>query len=145
MFVDQPVGTGFSYADSMSDYVTNEEMVAEDMYEFLQGFFKQNPQYNKSVFLFGESYAGHYIPAVGARIVEGNNNVTKGYVHVDFKGMAIGNGWVDPVCSYYFGSDLFSDHPIRSLCRSFEIQKSLGCRLDSYLQLRRLSCLRVTH
>jgi cathepsin A (carboxypeptidase C) len=51
------------------------------------------------VFLFGESYGGHYVPAVGKRVVEGNNNITNGYVKIDFKGMAIGNGWVDPVCS----------------------------------------------
>lgn len=37
MFVDQPVGTGFSYADHYADYVSNEQMVSEDMHEFLQG------------------------------------------------------------------------------------------------------------
>ena len=33
MYVDQPVGTGFSYADHYSDYVTDETGVAEDMYQ----------------------------------------------------------------------------------------------------------------
>ena len=47
--------------------------------------------------LLGESYGGHYIPALGARIVAGNNNIQKGDVKIDLKGIAIGNGWVDPV------------------------------------------------
>jgi len=49
------------------------------------------------VVLLGESYGGHYIPALGARIVAGNNNIQKGDVKIDLKGIAIGNGWVDPV------------------------------------------------
>jgi carboxypeptidase C (cathepsin A) len=33
MYVDQPVGTGFSYADHYADYVKDETGVAEDMYQ----------------------------------------------------------------------------------------------------------------
>jgi len=100
LWIDQPVGTGFSYADNFSDYVGDEKAVAEDLYEFLQGFFKQNPQYNSKVFVFGESYAGHYIPAFGSRIVMGNQNLKTGDVTIDLKGIAIGNGWVDPLTQY---------------------------------------------
>uniref|UniRef100_A0A6B2L621 Carboxypeptidase n=1 Tax=Arcella intermedia TaxID=1963864 RepID=A0A6B2L621_9EUKA len=100
LWIDQPVGTGFSWADTSSDYVGDEKAVAEDLYQFLQTFFKTNPQYNFKVFIFGESYAGHYIPAFGSRIVAGNSNPARGDVKIDFKGMAIGNGWVDPVIQY---------------------------------------------
>jgi len=43
----------------------------------------------------GESYAGHYIPAISYYIV---NNMTD--FGMNFKGMAIGNGWVDPYLQY---------------------------------------------
>jgi len=40
------------------DYVTNEVQVAEDMFQFLQTFMKQFPQYaNLPFFVTGESYA----------------------------------------------------------------------------------------
>ena len=41
------------------------------------------------MFLTGESYAGHYIPAIGRELV---------FVLEDkrIKGIAIGNGYVDP-------------------------------------------------
>jgi len=60
MWIDQPPGTGFS----KGKWDFGEEGVAEDMYQFLQVFFKAKPEYNKKFYVTGESYAGHYIPAV---------------------------------------------------------------------------------
>jgi carboxypeptidase C (cathepsin A) len=99
LYVDQPVGTGFSYADNYDDYVTNEDQIAEDMYTFLENFFVQYPQYSKlPLFITGESYAGHYIPAISARIVRGNQKQERAYMNL--QGSAIGNGWVDPIIQY---------------------------------------------
>jgi len=57
------------------------------------------PQYSKLPFyLLGESYAGHYVPAISYRIQQGNHN-NEG-LHINFKGLAIGNGWVDPYEQY---------------------------------------------
>eukprot|EP00029_Vermamoeba_vermiformis_P013256 TRINITY_DN8172_c0_g1_i1.p2 TRINITY_DN8172_c0_g1~~TRINITY_DN8172_c0_g1_i1.p2 ORF type:complete len:436 (-),score=163.13 TRINITY_DN8172_c0_g1_i1:69-1376(-) len=109
MYVDQPVGTGFSYADHYSDYVTDETGVAEDMYQFLQKFFVQYPQYSKlPFFIIGESYAGHYVPAIGARIVEGN--AKGGNPVLNLQGVGIGNGWVDPEIQYGSNADLLYEN-----------------------------------
>jgi len=100
MWIDQPVGTGFSYADSMNDDVFDETGVAEDLYQFLLQFFTMHPEYAKNdFFITGESYAGHYIPAISARVVKGNQAGGKPYVNL--KGSAIGNGWVDPYEQYF--------------------------------------------
>jgi serine carboxypeptidase-like clade 4 len=99
IFVDQPVGTGFSYADSVFDYVIDEAGVAQDMWVFLQQFFALYPQYaNLPFYILGESYAGHYVPAIGFRIQTGNNNKEGSFINL--KGLAIGNGWVDPYNQY---------------------------------------------
>ncbi|GFQ06365.1 serine carboxypeptidase-like 47 [Phtheirospermum japonicum] len=75
LFVDQPIGTGFSYSTSETDIPTTSEKVAVDFYNFLQEFLKKRPEYaKKDLYISGESYAGHYIPAVAARINHGNNN-----------------------------------------------------------------------
>ena len=42
------------------------------------------------MFVTGESYAGHYIPAIGAKIVQEKSTI------VNLVGIAIGNGLVDP-------------------------------------------------
>lgn len=56
----QPAGTGFSYGDE-SGYDHNEKQVAEDMYTFLQGFYKAHPEYQSNDFYAtGESYGGKF-------------------------------------------------------------------------------------
>jgi len=97
LYVDQPAGTGFSYANE--DYVTNETQVGNEMLAFLQGFFTQYPQYSKQPFyVTGESYGGHYVPSVALRILLSNEKHTG--THINLKGIAIGNGWVDPRDQY---------------------------------------------
>lgn len=51
-------GVGFSYGER-ADYVDGEEGVGEDLYQFLQAFFKANEKYQElAFFIFGESYGG---------------------------------------------------------------------------------------
>ncbi|XP_074366645.1 serine carboxypeptidase 3-like isoform X3 [Apium graveolens] len=38
IYVDQPVGTGFSYSSDFRDIPSNEQGVSNDLYDFLQGF-----------------------------------------------------------------------------------------------------------
>eukprot|EP01121_Diplochlamys_sp_Union-15-3_P003180 TRINITY_DN1302_c0_g1_i1.p1 TRINITY_DN1302_c0_g1~~TRINITY_DN1302_c0_g1_i1.p1 ORF type:complete len:419 (-),score=58.78 TRINITY_DN1302_c0_g1_i1:11-1267(-) len=97
LYIDQPVGTGFSYANS--DYIHNEAEVAIEMWAFLQGFLAKFPQYQKQDFyVIGESYAGHYVPTVGLKIVQ--ENAAGVGIKVNLKAIGIGNGWVDPYIQY---------------------------------------------
>merc|ERR1712054_734902 len=74
LYIDQPVGTGFSYNSNPLDIgVTNEHEMGLDMWEFFQHFFSAHPKYAKlRFFITGESYAGHYIPALAHTIQEKN-------------------------------------------------------------------------
>jgi len=79
--------------------VINEDQVAQDMWVFMQEFYKTFPQYSKlDFYILGESYAGHYVPAISYRIQQANNN--KEGLYIPLKGLAIGNGWVDPNKQY---------------------------------------------
>lgn len=94
LYVDQPPGTGFS--NGTWDH--GEAGVAKDMYTFLQAFFEHFPEYNRNFHIFGESYAGHYVPAISHQIFEGNKNSNN--VKIDMKGVGIGNGLTDPLLQY---------------------------------------------
>ncbi|KAF0698285.1 Aste57867_11078 [Aphanomyces stellatus] len=97
MWIDQPAGVGFSYGDT-SEYDTDETMVGNDMYHFLQEFFQAHPEYAKNDFyVFGESYAGHYVPAVAHRIYTGNQGSDP---KINLKGIGIGNGLTVPEIQY---------------------------------------------
>ena len=61
LWLDQPAGVGFSYGDEND---SNENMISEDAYYFLQAFFQTYPEYlRKDPFLYivGESYGGRFI------------------------------------------------------------------------------------
>ncbi|KAL0488287.1 serine carboxypeptidase [Acrasis kona] len=93
IFIDQPVGVGLS-TTSDGGYATNEDIVSDQLYQCLVGFFKLHPEYSKSkMILSGESYAGKYIPALTQRILAANKDPKQ--VHIDLFGIAIGDGLVD--------------------------------------------------
>ncbi|KAH9257677.1 hypothetical protein BASA81_004135 [Batrachochytrium salamandrivorans] len=95
LFVDQPSGTGFSYG-SASAAAKEEKAVAQDLYLFITAFITKYEQYQASkFFLFGESYAGHYVPATGHRIWLGNKRNER-KIKINLQGIAVGNGMTNP-------------------------------------------------
>ena len=97
LFIDQPLGTGYSYSSPL-DVVTSEAGVATDLYNFLVDFFAEYPQLDgRELYIVGESYAGHYVPAIGHKIVEMNQ---AGEKPMNLKGIGIGNGLVEPLSQY---------------------------------------------
>eukprot|EP01061_Rhynchopus_euleeides_P021696 TRINITY_DN353_c0_g1_i4.p1 TRINITY_DN353_c0_g1~~TRINITY_DN353_c0_g1_i4.p1 ORF type:complete len:466 (+),score=199.44 TRINITY_DN353_c0_g1_i4:46-1398(+) len=104
IYIDQPTGTGFSYG---TGFDKNENMVATDMYDFLQQFFKGHPEYQHLPFyVIGESYGGHYVPAVTQRVWEENQVPEAGKVIINLNGTAVGNGLVNPAIQYKYYPDM---------------------------------------
>ncbi|KAK2370895.1 serine carboxypeptidase [Trifolium repens] len=109
IFVDQPIGTGFSYTTDDSDIRHDENEISNDLYDFLQAFFKEHRQFAKNDFyITGESYAGHYIPAFASRVHQGNK--AKEGIHINLKGFAIGNGLTNPEIQYSAYTDYALDN-----------------------------------
>lgn len=96
VFVDNPIGSGFSPAASSDDFAQTEDDVALGLHNFLKNFVVAHPEYKgRDFFITGESYAGHYIPAISYEIVVNGSDIP-----LNFKGAAIGNGWVNPYVQY---------------------------------------------
>jgi len=97
IFVDQPAGVGFSYLDEGVPIPGESFTSAADMHLFLQLFMSQVFPGHKdgALVLTGESYAGHYLPALGAQIVS-QNILHPHHPQVLLKSIAIGNGYVSP-------------------------------------------------
>ncbi|CAA0815034.1 Serine carboxypeptidase-like 48 [Striga hermonthica] len=111
IYVDQPVGTGFSYTSDEDDIRHDEEGVSNDLYDFLQAFFKAHSELiGNDFYITGESYAGHYIPAFAVRVHQGNKN--KEGIHINLKGFAIGNGLTNPEIQYGAYADYALDNKL---------------------------------
>lgn len=102
LFVDNPVGTGFSYVNTDS-YLHDLDEMAVQFIKFLEKWFELFPEYaSDDIYLAGESYAGQHIPYIARAIQERNkNNVSAGSAQQWYlRGLLIGNGWVSPVDQY---------------------------------------------
>ena len=133
LFIDNPVGAGFSYPDENNGgpkgYCTNtKQCVADNLYGLITGFYALFPtQLKVPLFITGESYGGHYVPAFAHKVYEQNlqygqcftnkdcpksycnlahpgepgmchgATVPTGKMLVPLRGIAVGDGWIDPV------------------------------------------------
>ncbi len=100
VFIEQPVGVGYSYSDNSKDYRIGDDQAAKDNLAVIIAFIKKFPQYAKSdIYITSESYGGHYMPTWAKQIVEYNKQQPT-ESKINFKGFAVGNPYVD----YYSGS-----------------------------------------
>ncbi|KAJ7114342.1 serine carboxypeptidase [Mycena epipterygia] len=103
LFIDQPVGVGFSHG---TESVGTSQDAAADMWSFLQIFLKDS-RFSKlaanDLAIWTESYGGHYGPAFAAYFLSQNTAIAAGKVsgqHLNLKTLGIGNGLTDPLSQY---------------------------------------------
>ncbi|KAJ8726588.1 hypothetical protein PYW07_001286 [Mythimna separata] len=106
LFIDNPVGTGYSFTEHTEGYTTNMATYASHLYMTLYQFLQMFPELRTApLYLAGESYAGKYVPAMAMEI-----HKRKDKLDVNLEGLIIGNAYVDPEMIshiawpfYYFG------------------------------------------
>lgn len=107
IYIDNPVGTGFSFTDDVKGYVTDETQVGAGLYEVMKQFYTLFPHLQENqLYISGESYGGKYVPAMAYAIHQKNNDINNNYI-MNLHGMAIGNGWSDPIHQLEAGDYLY--------------------------------------
>ncbi|KAJ7197979.1 serine carboxypeptidase [Mycena pura] len=120
LFIDQPVGVGFSHGTTS---VGTSQAAAADVWTFLQIFLKDSRFSNlaaNDLAIWTESHGGHYGPTFAAYFLSQNAAITAGTVsgiHLNLKTLGIGDGLTDPISQYpgyitYAGSNPY--HPLVS-------------------------------
>ncbi|XP_059448607.1 serine carboxypeptidase-like 7 [Corylus avellana] len=89
IFIDIPVGAGFSYATTTDAWGTTDTEWAAQAYEFLRNWLGVHPDFvTNPVFLGSDSYAGIITPILAQDIINGNEaGITP---RVNLKGYSIG-------------------------------------------------------
>ncbi|XP_027353815.1 serine carboxypeptidase II-2 isoform X2 [Abrus precatorius] len=121
LFLDTPVGVGFSYSNKTSDLLNNgDKRTAEDNLVFLVKWLERFPLYKRSdFFISGESYAGHYVPQLSQAIVKYNLATKENAINL--KGFLVGNALTDDfhdqlgIFEFMWSSGLISDQTYRFL------------------------------
>ncbi|KAK0085710.1 hypothetical protein PV325_004593 [Microctonus aethiopoides] len=97
LFIDNPVGTGFSYVDLQSAYTDNNRQIAEDLVECIRGFYNKIPQFKKvPVYITAESYGGKMAAEFALLWYQAQKNLT---IDSNLKGVALGDSWISPIDS----------------------------------------------
>lgn len=130
LFLESPVGVGFSYSNRSSDYETNgDRKTAADNYIFLVNWLERFPEYkNRDFYISGESYAGHYVPQLAHTILHHNTKAKKTIINL--KGILIGNAVINDETDTRGMYDFLASHAIISDQAASDIKKSCDFSSD---------------
>ncbi|MED6150333.1 Serine carboxypeptidase-like 45 [Stylosanthes scabra] len=112
LYLETPIGVGFSYSKDTSSYVgVNDKITARDNLIFLKNWFVKFPDYrNRSLFIVGESYAGHYVPQLAELLLEFNKKDKL----FNLKGIALGNPVLEFETDFNSRAEFFWSHGLIS-------------------------------
>ncbi|CAG9334923.1 unnamed protein product [Blepharisma stoltei] len=95
MSIDFPLGAGFSYHKAHYDMKNTTAQATAQLYNLLVKLSQKYPTwFNRDLYFFGESYAGHWIPGIAYTILM--NNKAPGVQTVfNLKGVGMGDPWTE--------------------------------------------------
>ncbi|XP_036409196.1 retinoid-inducible serine carboxypeptidase [Megalops cyprinoides] len=122
MFVDNPVGTGYSYTDTEDALTKDVAMVAADMMVLLKNFFATKTEFHSVPFyIFSESYGGKMAAAIALELTKAIEART---IKCNFAGVALGDSWISPLDSvltwgpYLYSTSLLDDYGLGEVTRA---------------------------
>ncbi|XP_048466783.1 retinoid-inducible serine carboxypeptidase [Rhincodon typus] len=97
LFVDNPVGTGYSYTTDAKAFAKDLSMIVTDMMVLLKEFFNMKPEFqNIPFYIFAESYGGKMAAGISLELIKA---VQLNQIKCRFAGVALGDSWISPLDS----------------------------------------------
>jgi serine carboxypeptidase 1 len=95
LFLDQPVGTGWSYVDSTDLLTKNNSQIAADVVTLLSAFFGAYPAFETApFFIFSESYGGKMTATIANALLASR---AAGSIKINLRGIAMGDSWINGI------------------------------------------------
>lgn len=94
LFVDNPVGTGYSFVEDDSLMVKTDEEAATDLTTLLKNLFNKNENLQRSpLYVVAESYGGKFAATVALSALKA---IEAGKLKLKLGGVALGDSWISP-------------------------------------------------
>lgn len=124
LVIDQPAGTGLSFVQKKDDrncYTKTEPQATAQLLKGLHLFFDLYPAYaDAAVYVFGESFAGRYIPMLAHAILAEDRARHR---RIKLTGIGIGDGWVAPLIQEATYRDYAYAHGLINLPQRDEVDR----------------------
>ncbi|EDS37650.1 retinoid-inducible serine carboxypeptidase [Culex quinquefasciatus] len=97
LFIDNPVGTGFSYVDDLSLLTKSNAEIADDLLAFMKEFYKRNPEFTDTpLHIYAESYGGKMAPEFAYVLAKA---IDLGEIDANLQSVGIVAPWASPIDS----------------------------------------------
>ncbi|TXG46654.1 hypothetical protein EZV62_027848 [Acer yangbiense] len=97
IFLDAPVGTGFSYSKTQKGWYSSDTLSTKAIYEFIQKWIMDHPKFsNNPLYITGDSYSGMIVPMVSLEIAIGNMAKHQPYLHFQSAKQNCGQEYITP-------------------------------------------------
>nr|CAD1832246.1 unnamed protein product [Ananas comosus var. bracteatus] len=94
LFVDNPVGTGYSFVEDNTLLVTTDEAAAIDLTTLLKELYNSIESLQKSpLFIVAESYGGKFAVTLGLSVAKA---IKSGELKLKLGGVVLGDSWISP-------------------------------------------------
>ncbi|XP_050373394.1 serine carboxypeptidase-like 18 [Argentina anserina] len=94
IYVDSPVGTGFSYSTTQEGYYIDDQDAVAQSVQFLRRWLLAHPQFlNNILYIGGDSYSGIPLPMIVQQLYNGNDEGVEPYLNL--RGYILGNPKTD--------------------------------------------------
>ncbi|KAJ9699345.1 hypothetical protein PVL29_008108 [Vitis rotundifolia] len=94
LFVDNPVGTGYSFVEDTKLLVKTDVEAAVDLTTLLKEIFNRNESLQQSpLYIVAESYGGKFAVTLGLAALEA---IEAGNLKLKLGGVALGDSWISP-------------------------------------------------
>uniref|UniRef100_A0A2C9JED0 Carboxypeptidase n=1 Tax=Biomphalaria glabrata TaxID=6526 RepID=A0A2C9JED0_BIOGL len=137
LYIDNPVGVGYSYSDSGEiGCRTTQEGYSKDLYEFIQQFYIMFPEYlQRELYIGGQSYAGKYVTSLASRL---HKQILNKKSNIPLTGIYLGAPFIDPYSQSKAMSGYFYSSGAISLRQHRDHQKLVDSIFDQ-LRVRQIS------
>ncbi|KAK5649242.1 hypothetical protein RI129_000271 [Pyrocoelia pectoralis] len=95
LFIDNPVGTGYSYVDDRIYLTTTNKQIADDLVTCMEGFYNKRPEFrNVPLYITSESYGGKMAAEFALELHR------RGFENI--KGVNMIDSWISPIDSVLY-------------------------------------------
>lgn len=97
LFIDNPVGSGFSFVDNLELLTKNNQQISDDLIVFMRKFMAKHPEFQTvPLYIFSESYGGKMAAEFALDL---HKAVQEGAIKSNPKAVVFGDPWISPIDS----------------------------------------------